>query len=331
MKFLQRLQAGLEKTRERLSVRLSGLLRPGEARRLSELTDALEEILIEADVGPEAASDLVAQIRKEGAGRTVSGLADLKGLLAKAIATLRADTAQAAGPASWDRRPHVVFMIGVNGGGKTTTAAKLAARFASEGKTGLLVAADTFRAAAIDQLGVWSQRVGVDLIRHQEGADPSAVVFDALAAARSRRADFVIVDTAGRLHTKTPLMKELEKIYRIAGREVEGAPHEALLVIDAGTGQNGVAQAREFLKAGRITGTVLTKLDGTARGGVAVGISRTLGIPLRYIGVGEGVDDLLEFSIDDFVEGLLAVRPARDGELSTAPESPSAPGRTAGR
>ncbi|HZI94149.1 MAG TPA: signal recognition particle-docking protein FtsY, partial [Patescibacteria group bacterium] len=190
--------------------------------------------------------------------------------------------------------------------GKTTTAAKLAARFARQGRKGLLAAADTFRAAAIDQLEVWSQRVGVDLIRHQDGADPSAVVFDAMKAARARNADFVIVDTAGRLHTKTPLMKELEKIYRIAGREVPGAPHEALLVIDANTGQNGVAQAREFLKAGHITGLVLTKLDGTAKGGVAIGVSRTLGIPLKYIGVGEGVDDLLEFSLKEFVDGLLA-------------------------
>jgi fused signal recognition particle receptor len=331
VKFLQRLQAGLEKTRERLGARLAGLLRPGEARRLADLLEELEEILIEADVGPESASQLVEQIRREaGAGRTISGVADLKGLLARAIVALRAAPGETGGSPAWEQRPRVVFLIGVNGGGKTTTAAKLAARYAAEGKKGLLVAADTFRAAAIDQLAVWSQRVGVELIRHQEGADPSAVVFDALRAARSRGADFVIVDTAGRLHTKTPLMKELEKIYRIAGREVEGAPHEALLVIDAGTGQNGITQAREFLKAGRITGTVLTKLDGTARGGVAVGISRALGIPLRFIGVGEGVDDLLEFSVDDFVEGLLAVRP-EDGERSAAPAGEAPARRTAER
>ena len=331
MKFFQRLQAGLERTRERLGARLSGLLRPGEARRLSDLLDELEEILIEADIGPEAAAQLVEQIRRDaGAGRTIAGVADLKGLLGQAIVALRGDPGAGGAPASWEQRPHVVFMVGVNGGGKTTTAAKLAARFAAEGKKGILAAADTFRAAAIDQLEVWSKRVGVELIRHQEGADPSAVVFDALRAARSRGADFVIVDTAGRLHTKTPLMKELEKIYRIAAREVEGAPHEALLVIDAGTGQNGVTQAREFLKAGRITGTVLTKLDGTARGGVAVGISRTLGIPLRFIGVGEGVDDLLEFSVDDFVEGLLAIRPA-DDEMSAPPAGEATSRRTAGR
>jgi fused signal recognition particle receptor len=244
------------------------------------------------------------------AGRdlAVTGVSDLKGLLASAIRSLEGapGAPAAASPGDERVRPHVIFLVGVNGGGKTTTAAKIAARLGREGRRGLLAAADTFRAAATDQLEVWSRRVGVDLIRHQDGADPSAVVFDALKAARARGADFVVVDTAGRLHTKTPLMKELEKIYRIAGREVQGAPHEALLVIDANTGQNGVTQAREFLKAGRITGLVLTKLDGTAKGGVAIGVSRALGIPLKYIGVGEGADDLLEFSLDEYVEGLLA-------------------------
>jgi len=308
MSLLGRLQAGLARTREGLVARLDDLFHPGEVRRIGEILDELEEILIQADVGPAVAAELVETIRKTaGRDRSVTGPADLKGLLASAIASL-----ESGGPilamraTSAGTRPHVVFLVGVNGGGKTTTAAKLAARMAREGRTGLLAAADTFRAAAIDQLEVWSKRVKVDLIRHQDGADPSAVVFDALKAARARGVDFVIVDTAGRLHTKTPLMKELEKIYRIAGREVAGAPHEALLVIDANTGQNGVAQAREFVKAGHITGLVLTKLDGTAKGGVAIGVSRTLGIPLKYVGVGEGVDDLLEFSLKDYVDGLLA-------------------------
>jgi len=311
MSLLGRLQAGLARTREGLVARLDDLFHPGEARRIGEILDELEEILIQADVGPAVAAELVETIRKTaGRDRSVTGPADLKGLLASAIASLESES---AGPVSAttatsakNARPHVVFLVGVNGGGKTTTAAKLAARMAREGRTGLLAAADTFRAAAIDQLEVWSKRVKVDLIRHQDGADPSAVVFDALKAARARGVDFVIVDTAGRLHTKMPLMKELEKIYRIAGREVAGAPHEALLVIDANTGQNGVAQAREFVKAGHITGLVLTKLDGTAKGGVAIGVSRTLGIPLKYVGVGEGVDDLLEFSLKDYVDGLLA-------------------------
>lgn len=307
MSLLGRLRIGLERTREGLLSRLGGLIRPGETRRLGEILEELEEILIQADVGPAVAAELVENIRgTTGRDRSVTSVTDLKELLATAISSLEGDAGPAPPSTGETAHPSVIFLVGVNGGGKTTTAAKLAARLSREGRRVLLAAADTFRAAAIDQLEVWSQRVGVDLIRHQDGADPSAVVFDALKAARARHADFVIVDTAGRLHTKTPLMKELEKIYRIAGREIPGAPHESLLVIDANTGQNGIAQAREFLKAGRITGLVLTKLDGTAKGGIAIGVSRTLGIPLRYIGVGEGVDDLLEFSLKDYVDGILA-------------------------
>ena len=309
MSLLGRLQAGLARTREGFTARLATLFRPGETRRMGEILEDLEEILIQADVGPAVSAELVATLRKSTAGdRAITGVADLKKVLAAAIQSLEGVAgpgAEAVRP-SVATRPHVVFLVGVNGGGKTTTAAKLAARMKKDGRRGLLAAADTFRAAAIDQLEVWSERIGVDLIKHQDGADPSAVVFDAMKAAKARDVDFVIVDTAGRLHTKTPLMKELEKIYRIAGREVEGAPHESLLVIDANTGQNGVTQAREFLKVGRITGLVITKLDGTAKGGVAIGVSRSLGIPLRYVGVGEGVEDLVEFSLRDYVEGLLA-------------------------
>ncbi len=307
MKLLERLQSGLARTRDGLMGRLSALFHPGERRRIEAVLEDLEEVLIQADVGPAVAAELVARIRASAPkNQDVAGVADLKDLLATAIASLDMPAGgSVSGPGPGGPRPHVTFLIGVNGGGKTTTAAKLAARYRGLGLRGVLAAADTFRAAAIDQLQIWANRIGVDLVRHQDGADPSAVVFDALRAARARGADFVVVDTAGRLHTKTPLMKELEKLYRIAGREVEGAPHEALLVIDACTGQNGVAQAREFLKVGRITGLVLTKLDGTARGGVAVGVSRALGIPLRYIGVGETEEDLLDFSLRDFVDGLL--------------------------
>ena len=306
MRLFDRLAAGLARTREGLLSRLSGLFPGGAGRRIEEVLDEMQEILLQADVGPGVAADLVARIR-EGAGRdrTIVGISDMKELLGAAIASMDAGGTNAP-PGASPGRPRVIFLVGVNGGGKTTTAAKIAARLTREGQRGILAAADTFRAAATDQLGVWASRAGVDLVRHQDGADPSAVVFDALKAARARGFDFVIVDTAGRLHTKTPLMKELEKTYRIAGREVEGAPHESLLVIDATTGQNGVAQAREFVKAGRITGLVLTKLDGTARGGIAIGISRELGIPLRFVGVGEGIDDLLDFSLKDYVEGLLA-------------------------
>ena len=312
MKLFSRLSEGLARTRDGLMSKLSQLFQPGTPRRLEEVLEELEEILIQSDVGPAVALDLVTEIRRAaGPDRSITGVGDLSGLLARAISTLCAvPAAGGPGAARPAGAPLVVFLIGVNGTGKTTTAAKLAAKMKAQGQRGLLAAADTFRAAAIDQLDVWAQRVGVDLIRHQDGSDPSAVVFDALMAARARQADFVIVDTAGRLHTKTPLMKELEKIYRIAGREVEGAPHEALLVIDATTGQNGVAQAREFLKAGRVTGLVLTKLDGTAKGGVAIGVARALGIPLKYIGVGEAVEDLMEFSLPDYVEGLLAPRAA---------------------
>ena len=314
MSLLGRLQAGLARTREGLVSRLGELFHPGEARRIGEILDELEDVLIQADVGPAIAAELVETIRKTtGRDRSVTGVADLKGILAAAISRLEPQEAGISAGLTAEARPHVTFLVGVNGGGKTTTAAKLAALWSGQGRRGLLAAADTFRAAAIDQLEVWARRVNVDLIRHQDGADPSAVVFDAMKSARARNLDFVIVDTAGRLHTKTPLMKELEKIYRIAGREVPGAPHEALLVIDANTGQNGVAQAREFIKAGRVTGLVLTKLDGTAKGGVAVGVSRTLGIPLKYVGVGEAAEDLLEFSLADFVDGLLA-SPKQDGQ-----------------
>jgi fused signal recognition particle receptor len=199
----------------------------------------------------------------------------------------------------------VVFIVGVNGGGKTTTIGKLAARERAAGRKVIVAAADTFRAAAIDQLERWAERADVEVIRHREGSDPSAVVFDALKAARSRGVDTVLVDTAGRLHTKAPLMAELEKMSRIAAREVPGAPHEVLLVIDATTGQNGLAQAREFTKAAAITGVVLTKLDGTAKGGVALVIRRQLGVPIRYVGVGEGLDDLLDFDAEAYLDGLL--------------------------
>jgi fused signal recognition particle receptor len=199
----------------------------------------------------------------------------------------------------------VIFVVGVNGGGKTTTVGKLAAREAAASRRAMVVAADTFRAAAIEQLQRWAERAGVELVRQQSGADPAAVVFDALGAAVARGTDTVLVDTAGRLHTKRNLMVELEKLGRVAARQVQGAPHEVLLVVDATTGQNGINQAEEFTRAAPLTGIVLTKLDGTAKGGVALGIQRRLGVPVRYIGIGEGVDDLLDFDPRAYVEGLL--------------------------
>jgi fused signal recognition particle receptor len=303
MGILDRLKSGLTRTREGLATKLSGLLTSSrDAAAAADFYERLEEALLAADVGVTIATDLATGVKQRLRGRSPEDLSQLRRSLREQILEMEPETA------AWGKEtahPSVVVVVGVNGGGKTTTVGKLAHRLATQGETGVIAAADTFRAAAIEQVGTWAARAGVDLIRHKGGADPSAVVFDALRAAKSRNSDFVIVDTAGRLHTKTPLMKELEKIYRVAGREVPGAPHEALLVVDATTGQNGLSQAREFLKAGRITGLVLTKLDGTARGGIAIGISRTLGIPLRYVGVGEGVEDLLPFSLNDYLEGIL--------------------------
>jgi len=302
MGILDKLRRGLARTREGLSAKLSGLVSSrASTANAAEFYERLEEILLAADVGAAIAAELAEGVRERLGGRVPDALGDLTRALADQVREIE-KPGEGEAPAAALR---VIVLVGVNGGGKTTTAAKLAHRLASEGSKGVIAAADTFRAAAVQQIEAWAGRVGVDLVRHKDGADPSAVVFDALKAARARGAAFVIVDTAGRLHTKTPLMKELEKIYRIASREVEGAPHETLLVVDATTGQNGISQAREFLKAGRITGLVLTKLDGTARGGVAIGISRTLGIPLKYVGVGEGVDDLLPFSLNDYLEGIL--------------------------
>ncbi|MEO8682952.1 MAG: signal recognition particle-docking protein FtsY, partial [Vicinamibacterales bacterium] len=201
-------------------------------------------------------------------------------------------------------KPEVILVVGVNGVGKTTTIGKLANQLKREGRLPLICAADTFRAAAVDQLQVWADRAGVDIVRAREGADPAAVVFDAITAGKARRRDVVLVDTAGRLHTRTNLMNELDKIRRIAAREVPGAPHEVLLVLDATVGQNGLAQAREFLAVAGVTGIVLTKLDGTAKGGIAVAIAHDLKLPIRYIGVGEGVDDLLPFTPRDYVDAL---------------------------
>jgi fused signal recognition particle receptor len=207
-------------------------------------------------------------------------------------------------PPMGGERPRVILVVGVNGTGKTTSVGKLANLFKAEGKSVLICAADTFRAAAVEQLAVWAERAGVDLVRAQSGADPAAVAFDAVVAAKARGRDIVIVDTAGRLHTRANLMAELSKIRRIVSREVPGAPHEVLLVLDATVGQNGLVQAREFMTAGGVNGIVLTKLDGTAKGGIAIAIAHDLGLPIRYVGVGEGIDDLLAFDADAYVAAL---------------------------
>ena len=257
--------------------------------------------LLAADLGPVLTEELLEAVRKIARGAK----SEAGGVREAMRATLRRALPDAPRPVEPTARPRVVFVVGGNGGGKTTTVGKLAAQERAAGRKPLVVAADTFRAAAIEQLERWAERAEAELIKQREGADPASVVFDALKAAVKRDVDTVLVDTAGRLHTKVNLMAELSKLARVAGREVAGAPHEVLLVIDATTGQNGLTQAEEFTRAAELTGVVLTKLDGTAKGGVALAIHRKLGLPIRYVGVGEGVEDLLPFDPDAFVDGLL--------------------------
>jgi fused signal recognition particle receptor len=296
---IKKLVRGLARTREGIAATLRSAF---STHAVDEATlDELETSLLAADLGPALTEEVLLGVRK----RAREGALDGPGLRDALRLALRGALGDAAAPQQPLEPPRVVFVVGVNGGGKTTTIGKLAARERAEGRKVMVVAADTFRAAAIDQLERWAERAGVEVVRHREGSDPSAVVFDALQAARTRRIDTVLVDTAGRLHTKAPLMAELAKMTRIAAREIPGAPHDVLLVIDATTGQNGLAQAREFAKSAVTTGVVLTKLDGTAKGGVALVIRRQLGVPIRYVGVGEGIDDLLDFDAEAYVDGLI--------------------------
>ena len=297
MSIVGRLRAGLRRTAERWTGRLERLAGAAAADGGGpgvETLEALEELLIEADVGVRTAGRIVARVGAGGAGDLRERVrAEILGVLAGAAA-----------PAVEVPAPRVVLVVGVNGTGKTTTVGKLAHRCRRAGRTPLVCAADTFRAAAVEQLAVWAERASVDVVRAGGGGDPAAVVFDAVSAARARGRDAVFVDTAGRLHTRADLMGELGKIRRVAGRAAPGAPHEVLLVVDASVGQNGIVQARRFLETAGVTGIVLTKLDGTAKGGVAVAIAGELGVPIRYVGVGEGIDDLLPFSAADYVDAL---------------------------
>ena len=297
---LERLRQGLRRTREGILGRVVTLFRG--AADTEDWSGALETALIQADLGPRAAAQIVEAV-KERPGATPPSWDGVRETARRVLLDILAGSGPAA--AASPRPPRVVLIVGVNGGGKTTTAGKLAQRLRSDGKKVVLCAADTFRAGAGEQLRLWAERVGADFVGNRPGADPSGVVFDAAAAALSRGADALIVDTAGRLHTQEPLMRELEKIVRVVGRRIEGAPHDVLLVLDATTGQNGVSQAKQFLGAAGVNGLVVTKLDGTAKGGVAVRIVQELAIPLRYVGVGEGPDDLVDFDPDEFLEGLL--------------------------
>jgi len=265
--------------------------------------DDLEAVLIGADIGAQTASEILEKIRGQVSRKQVNDPEQLRTLIKGELRQIIEAANQAATPAATNGT-RVLMVVGVNGVGKTTTIGKLASLHTQEGKKVLVCAADTFRAAAVEQLEVWGQRAGVSVIRQKTGADPSAVLFDAISAAKARAIDILIVDTAGRLHTKNNLMAELEKMKRIAGREIAGAPHEVLLIIDATTGQNGLPQAREFTRTAGVTGIVLTKLDGTAKGGIVIPISRELKIPIRYVGVGEKLDDLVEFSAEQYIESL---------------------------
>jgi fused signal recognition particle receptor len=261
-----------------------------------ETVEALEELLISADIGVAATDRIIAAVKRRP--RVGASLRDL------VKQEIRDVFAAVDAPLVVTSRPQVTLIVGVNGTGKTTTVGKLANLLKSEGKKPLICAADTFRAAAVEQLEIWATRAGVDMVRAREGADPAAVVFDAISSGKAKGRDPILVDTAGRLHTRVNLMNELEKIRRIASREIPGAPQEVLLVLDATVGQNGVAQAREFMGVAGVNGIVLTKLDGTAKGGVAVAIAHDLKLPIRYVGVGEGIGDLVRFSADEYVDGL---------------------------
>jgi fused signal recognition particle receptor len=300
--FFQRLKRGLTKSRETWVQKIGEIF---QNRRWDETSlDEMEENLIAADLGVHATQKLMETLRRQ----SPDGDSDTAKQMSERLQAALVEMLQGAKPSlqrePLSTRPWVILFLGVNGVGKTTTIGKLAAQYRAAGKKVLLVAGDTFRAAAIEQLDLWGQRVGVEVVKHRPGADPSAVVFDGVQAAKNRGIDVLLIDTAGRLHTKVHLLEELKKIRRVIGREQPDAPHETLLVLDATTGQNGLQQARVFKEATDINGIVLTKLDGTAKGGVVVGIQEELGVPVKYIGVGEDVDDLQPFDPTRFVEAL---------------------------
>jgi fused signal recognition particle receptor len=300
--FFQRLKQGLSKSRDSWVQKIGAIF---DNREWDERSiESMEESLLSADVGVKATEKLIQALRRQTPNGDEDIGRQMAACLQAAMVAMLEVAPGVARLAPLSERPWVVLFLGVNGVGKTTTIGKLAARYRQAGKKVLLVAGDTFRAAAVEQLDIWGQRVGVDVVKHKAGSDPSAVVFDGLQAAKSRAVDVLLIDTAGRLHTKVHLIEELKKIRRVIGRELSGAPHETLLVLDATTGQNGLQQARVFKEATDISGIVLTKLDGTAKGGVVVGIREELGVPVKYIGVGEDIEDLQPFDATHFVNAL---------------------------
>lgn len=300
MGFFDKIKSGLKKTTEAVTQQFEDIM-ASFVTVDDDLLDELEEAMILSDLGATVAANARADLKKRAQHKKVNNAAELRTLLKEVLTDMMLNDVEL----DVSGKPAVVLVIGVNGVGKTTSIGKLAARYVSEGKRVMLAAADTFRAAAADQLEIWAQRAGADIVRHGEGADPAAVVFDAVAAAKARGCDIIIIDTAGRLHNKANLMNELAKIDRILTRELPESSRETLLVLDATTGQNAVHQAEEFNKAAKLTGIILTKLDGTAKGGIVVAISAGLGVPVKLVGVGEGIDDLMDFNRADFLEALL--------------------------
>jgi fused signal recognition particle receptor len=302
--LFDRMKQAVSRTRENLTERIEDVVSFGKEIDAGTLDD-LEATLIAADLGSATTREVLMAMREKVNRKQIGDTTELKRVLKEELLAILNRAADAA-PKVVAEPPEVILVVGVNGVGKTTTIGKLAHTLRAQGKTVLLAAADTFRAAAIEQLEIWGQRTGTEVIKTKPGGDPSAVLFDALQAAKARKTDYVIVDTAGRLHNKQNLMAELEKMYRTAQRVIPGAPHETLLVMDATTGQNGLQQAKVFTEAAGVTGIVLTKLDGTAKGGVVVAISREMNLPVRYVGVGEKQQDLIPFNAVDFVDSLFA-------------------------
>ena len=300
--FLDRMKQAVTRTRENLAERIDDIVSIGKEIDRNTLDD-LEATLIGADLGSTTTQEVLGKLREKADRKQIKNVEELKKFLKEELLAIL-NTANSRPVNKVEGTPEVILVVGVNGTGKTTTIGKLSQVFRAQGKNVLLCAADTFRAAAIEQLEIWGQRTGTEVIKTKAGGDPAAVLFDALQAAVARKTDYVVVDTAGRLHTKTGLMAELEKMRRTAQRIIPGAPHETLLVMDATTGQNGLQQARLFTEAAGVTGIVLTKLDGTAKGGVVVAICRELGLPVRYVGVGEKAGDLLPFDPKEFVDSL---------------------------
>ena len=300
MGLFDKIKQGLQKTSDAVNRSLDNVF-AAFVKIDADLLEELEEALILSDVGAETSAKIVAEVEKRAKLRKITTAPELRDLLREVLTDNMLDNQ----PLDVSGKPAVILVIGVNGVGKTTSIGKLAARYVSEGKKVMLSAADTFRAAAADQLEIWAKRAGADIVRHGEGADPAAVVFDSISAAKARGSDIIIVDTAGRLHNKANLMNELAKIDRVISRELPNASRETLLVLDATTGQNAVHQAEEFNKAAHLTGIILTKLDGTAKGGIVIAISAGLGVPVKLVGVGEGIDDLIDFDRASFLEALL--------------------------